>query len=326
MYNPVSRRQILKHSATVAGAAALASAISSRVYAAGSDTIKIGLVGCGGRGGGAVTEALGTQGSTQLVALADVFPDRLNGTLKRVADKYAKQVDVPADRCFIGFDGYKKAIDAVGPGGVILLTTPPAFRPIHLEYAVEKGVHVFMEKSFAVDAPGIRRVMKAGEAAKARNLKIAGGLMSRHSPSLEETINQIHDGIIGDVITCWAYREHGSVGFSPKHGGESDLAHQIRNYSSYTWVNGSFLLDWLIHNIDVSCWVKNDWPVSAQGQGGRQVRSAGRSALRPLRRRVRFRRRHATPGPGPAHGQLLGVLRLHHPRGQGLGRAWRRHW
>jgi predicted dehydrogenase len=130
-----------------------------------------------------------------------------------------------------------------------------------------------MEKSFAVDAPGIRRVLKAGEEAAAKNLKIAGGLMSRHYKPLEQAVEQLHEGLIGKLITCWAYREHGSVGLSPKSPGTSELAHQIRNYSCFTWLNGSFLLDWLIHNLDVCCWCKDAWPVSAQGQGGRQVRT-----------------------------------------------------
>jgi predicted dehydrogenase len=134
-------------------------------------------------------------------------------------------------------------------------------------------MHVFMEKSFAVDAPGIRRVLKAGEEAAKKNLKIAGGLMSRHAQPTEEVVKQIHDGAIGEVITAWAYREHGPVGFSAKPAGMSELGHQIRNYSCFTWLNGSFLLDWLIHQMDVCCWVKNAWPLSAQGQGGRQVRT-----------------------------------------------------
>ena len=152
------------------------------------------------------------------------------------------------------------------------MCTPPAFRPIHLEYAVEQGRNVFMEKSFAVDAAGIRRVLAAGKKAAEKNLKIAGGLMSRHNMPLEEAVQKIHGGAIGKVITCWAYRENGPVGFTPKSEGMSELANQIRNYSCYTWLNGSFLLDWLIHNLDVCCWVKDAWPVSAQGQGGRQVR------------------------------------------------------
>jgi predicted dehydrogenase len=170
-------------------------------------------------------------------------------------------------------DGYKKAIDTIAPRGLVILATPPAFRPIHLEYAVEKGCNVFMEKSFAVDAPGIRRVLKAGKAAEKKNLKIAGGLMSRHYIPLEQAVEQLYNGLIGELITCWAYREHARVGFAPRAAGMNELAHQIRNYSCFTWLNGSFILDWLIHNLDVCCWCKDAWPVSAQGQGGRQVRT-----------------------------------------------------
>jgi predicted dehydrogenase len=130
-----------------------------------------------------------------------------------------------------------------------------------------------MEKSFAVDAPGIRRVLAAGKVADRKGLKVAGGLMSRHYKPLEEAVERLHDGRIGEIITCWAYREHHPVGFAPKKPGMTEMAHQIRNYSSFTWVNGSFILDWLIHNIDVCCWCKDAWPVAAQGQGGRQVRA-----------------------------------------------------
>jgi predicted dehydrogenase len=269
-----SRREFLQRSSGALLGAALAGGLAARSYAGEDNTIKIALVGCGGRGTGAASEALSTQGPTRLVAMADFFQNRLNSSLQGLSGGHAKQMDVPPERRFVGLDAYKKAIDAIAPGGVAVLATPPGFRPIHVEYAVAKGCNVFMEKSFAVDAPGIRRVLKAGEEAKKKNLKIAGGLMSRHYKPLEECIEQIHNGLIGDVITAWAYREHGSVGFAPKPAGMSELANQIRNYSNYTWVNGSFLLDWLIHNIDVCCWVKNAWPVSAQGQGGRQVRTA----------------------------------------------------
>jgi predicted dehydrogenase len=267
-----SRREFLKRSGGALTGAALASAVAARSYAAEDNTINVALVGCGGRGTGAAREALSTEGPTKLVAMADVFDNRLQGSLKRLAEQRGAQVDVPPDRQFVGLDGYRKAIDLLGPGDVVLLATPPTFRPIHLEYAVAKGANVFMEKSFAVDGPGIRRVLKAGEEATRKNLKIAGGLMSRHSKPLQEAIQQIHQGAIGDVITCWAYREHTPVGFTPKPAEMSDMAHQIRNYSCFTWVNGSFILDWLIHNLDVCCWVKDAWPVSAQGQGGRQVR------------------------------------------------------
>jgi len=268
-----SRRQFLKQTSGALAGAALAGAISARSYAAEQNIIKIALIGCGGRGTGAAVNALSTKGPTKLVAMADVFASRLQPSLKSLSKQFAKQVDVPQERQLLGLDAYKKAIDAISPGGVVILATPPAFRPIHLEYAVASRCHVFMEKSFAVDAPGIRRVLKAGEQAKKKNLKIAGGLMSRHYKPLEEAVQQLHQGIIGEIITCWAYREHATVGFAPKAPGMSELAHQIRNYSCFTWLNGSFILDWLIHNLDVCCWCKNAWPVSAQGQGGRQVRT-----------------------------------------------------
>ncbi|MCF7975600.1 MAG: Gfo/Idh/MocA family oxidoreductase [Phycisphaerae bacterium] len=269
-----TRRDFLKQTSGTLAAAALTSTIGTRAYAAEDNTLKIALIGCGGRGTGAAANALSTAGPTQLVAMADVFPDRLKGSLNSISDAFSKKVDVPQERQFLGMDGFRKAIDAVAPGGVVLLATPPAFRPQHVEYAVARGCHVFMEKSFAVDAPGIRRILKAGQQARQKNLKIASGLMSRHYRPLEEAVAQIHNGLIGDVITCWAYREHAPVGFAPKSPGQSELAHQIRNYSNYTWLNGSFMLDWLIHNLDVCCWCKDAWPVSAQGQGGRQVRTA----------------------------------------------------
>ncbi|MCX6902155.1 MAG: gfo/Idh/MocA family oxidoreductase [Verrucomicrobia bacterium] len=272
MPNTSNRREFLKTSGKAAAGAALFSTIAARSYAAENNTIKIALVGCGGRGGGAVQQALSTQGPTKLWAMADVFPHRVESTLKNLSGRFAAQLDAPPERQFVGLDGFKKAIDSLDKGDVVLLTTPPAFRPIHYAYAVEKGVNVFMEKSFAVDAPGIRRVLKTGELASQKNLKVAGGLMSRHKKSLEEAINQIHEGIIGEVITAWAYRMHGPVGLGGKQPGMSNLAHQIANYSCFTWLNGSFIVDWLIHNIDVCCWVKDAWPVSVQGMGGRQVR------------------------------------------------------
>lgn len=267
-----TRREFLKTSSCALAGAALASAAPFRLAAAGTDTIKIALVGCGGRGTGAAENALSTQGPTKLWAMADVFPHRLAGSHKQLATRYSKQMEVPPERQFIGFDAYKKAIDSLDKGDVVLLATAPAFRPIHFEYAVRKGVHVFMEKSFAVDAPGIRRVLKTGQEADRKNIKVATGLMSRHSAPLEEAIRRIHDGALGEIITCWAYREHGPVGLSAKAPGTKELAHQIANYSNFTWLNGSFIVDWLIHNIDVCCWVKNAWPVSVQGMGGRQVR------------------------------------------------------
>ncbi len=270
--NLTTRREFLRTSSAVVAGAALAGAAARPGYAAENNTIKIALVGCGGRGSGAAAQALSTKGPTKLWAMADVFSHRLQSSLGGIKQGHADQVAVPPERQFIGMDAFKKAIDSLDKGDVVLLATPPAFRPIHFQYAVEKDLNIFFEKSFAVDAPGIRRVLKTGEEATRKNLKVAGGLMSRHYLPLEECVGRIHDGAIGEVITEWAYRMHGPVGLAPKQPGMSELAFQITNYSNFTWLNGSFIVDWLIHNIDVCCWVKNAYPVSVQGMGGRQVR------------------------------------------------------
>jgi myo-inositol 2-dehydrogenase / D-chiro-inositol 1-dehydrogenase len=269
---PFTRRQFLATSAKAAAGAALVSAVPRPGYTAESNTIKIVLVGCGGRGTGAAAQALSTKGPVKLWAMADFFPNRLQTSLSVLKQKKGEQADVPFERQFIGLDGYKKAIDSLDKGSVVLLATPPAFRPIHADYAVSKGMHVFMEKSFSVDGPGTRRIMRCGEEAKKKNLKIAGGLMSRHCKPLEEAMEKIHGGMIGEVIASWAYRVHGTVKVLTRDPSWNELAYQIANYHSFTWLNGSFFVDWLIHNIDVSCWLKNDWPVSVQGMGGRQVR------------------------------------------------------
>ena len=266
-----TRREFLKQSGVLTAGLALATA-TPRVHAAEDNTIRVAMVGCGGRGSGAVMQALSTAGPKKLVALADTFQWRINGLVPRVKERFPDDVD-PNMLQLVGLDSYKQAIEAVGPGGVVLLTSIPAFRPLHVEYAINHGVHVFMEKSFGVDAPGVRRIMKAGELAKQKNLKIVGGLMSRHSVPLQQAVEQLHNGIIGERITCWAYRMHGyALGFGPPLQGEPHIAHQIRSYSNFTWTNGTFLLDWLIHNLDVCCWAKGAYPVSAQGMGGRQTR------------------------------------------------------
>jgi predicted dehydrogenase len=268
-----SRREFLRTSSVLMAGTALASTLPRPGYADENNTIKVALVGCGGRGSGAAAQALSTKGPTKLWAMADVFEHRLQSSLSGLQRNHQAKLEVPPDRQFVGFDGCRKAIDALDKGSVVLLTTPPAFRPMHFEYAASKGMHVFMEKSFGVDAPGVRRILKAGEEASKKNLKVAGGLMSRHSKPLEEAVMKIHQGAIGDVVTAYAYRMHGPVGVSPKQPGMKEMAYQVTNYSSFTWLNGSFIVDWLIHNIDVCCWIKNGWPVSVQGMGGRQVRT-----------------------------------------------------
>lgn len=275
-----TRREFLKKTSAVAVGATMFSAISSipAVHAAEDNTLRVALVGCGGRGTGAGIDAMAAANTIQLgpakiVALADVFENRLRNTAQTYEDQIPEQFDCPEERRFVGFDAYRHALDTLRPGDVALFATPPVFRPMHVEYAIGKGIHVFMEKSFAVDPVGVRRMLKNGQNASGKNLKVSGGLMSRHSIPLQQCIQQIHDGLIGDVTTIWAYREHGPVGFTPRADGQSELAHQITNYSNFTWINGSFFLDWLIHNLDVSCWTKGAWPVTAQAQGGRAVRT-----------------------------------------------------
>jgi len=202
-----------------------------------------------------------------------VFPNRIAGTLRDATERFPNDVDVPQDRQFSGFDAYRHAIDAVGAGGVVLLATPPVFRPRELEYAAEKGVHVFAEKSFGVDPPGVRRALRAGEVAKEKNLKVVSGLMQRHKRSMVEAIAQIHAGIIGDVETCWAYRiQDIGMRMGGRRGNESLLSQQLRHFNNFTWLFGSPMVDWLIHNLDVCCWAKGTYPVAAQGQCARQVR------------------------------------------------------
>jgi predicted dehydrogenase len=268
-----TRRHFLKRAGQAVAGAALAGSLADRSQAAETHTIKLALVGCGGRGTGAAANALATRGPTKVWAMADAFEHRLASSHQTLSQRFEKQMDVPPDRRFTGLDGFKKAMDTLDKGDVVLLATPPAFRPIHVEYAIRKGLHVFMEKSFAVDAPGVRRVLQAGELAREKNLKIATGLMWRHDKPREEAIQRLHDGAIGELIELRTYRMHGPVGYAPKKAGESELAHQIANYNSFTWLNGSFFVDWLIHNLDVCCWAKNAWPVSAQGMGGRIART-----------------------------------------------------
>ncbi|HWQ93610.1 MAG TPA: twin-arginine translocation signal domain-containing protein, partial [Clostridia bacterium] len=189
-----SRRHFLKTSGSALAGAALVAGLPRPGYTAENNQIKIALVGCGGRGTGAAAQALATQGPTCLWAIADVFEHRLQSSLSNLRPGRESKIQVPPERQFVGLDAYAKAIDSLNRGDVVLLATPPAFRPIHFEYAVRKGLHVFMEKSFAVDAPGIRRVLRAGEQAAKQNLKVAGGLMSRHSEPLQQAIDQIHQG------------------------------------------------------------------------------------------------------------------------------------
>jgi predicted dehydrogenase len=275
-----SRREFLKTTGKIAAASALAGVALPSVHAAGSDLIQICLIGCGGRGGGAAANALSTQkGPVKLVAMADVFEDKLNNCYKGLERSNVNHlVDVPPDRKFIGFDGYKRAMDTLKKGDVAIFTTPLAFRWVHFTYAIEKGLNVFMEKPLSADGPSSRKLVKLAKEASAKNLKCGVGLMSRHSRALQELHSRIQDGEIGDVVLMRGYRMHGPVGsaFSTKWTGEpnSELLWQIRRFHSFLWASGGCFNDFYIHHVDHLCWMKNDWPVKAQALGGRHYKLA----------------------------------------------------
>ncbi len=269
-----SRRQFLGRSGKLAAGAALAGVVCPRVHAAEDNTIRLALIGCGGRGSGAVANAMNSvHGPVQLVAMADIVQERLDRAYKALNSRFADRMDVPKERQFIGFDAYKKAIDCLGSSDVAMLTNFAYFRPSQLEYAVSKGVNVFMEKSFAPDAPGLRRLIRAGEVAEKKNLKIAAGLQCRHSVNRQELIKRIRDGQLGDLQLIRAYRMHPVGGMGPKPESYDELLWQIRNFTRFFWVSGGLFAEMNIHQIDEICWLKGDWPATAHGIGGRAANS-----------------------------------------------------
>lgn len=271
-----SRREFLKMSGGVVAASSLAGVAIPRCHAADDPTIRLALVGCGARGTGAVADAFSTTGGpVKLVAMADLFDHRMQGSLNNLTKAFPDKVDVTPDRRFLGFDAYKKAIDCLGPGDVALLTTHAAFRSLHFEYAVEKGVNVFMEKSFAVDAPNVRRLLASAEASEKKNLKVGAGFMWRHCRARQAVIQQIHDGAIGDLHTLRIYRIEPGHRWPPYPKDANELMFQIQAACGFNWLAGGFHNDWHCHNIDVACWAKNAWPVSAQGFGGQSYAEAG---------------------------------------------------
>lgn len=266
-----SRREFLKSTGRIAAASALTAGIVPHVYAGENNTIKIVLIGCGGRGTGAASDALSVKnGPIKLVALADVFASRVVRSYKNLKDRHAKQVDVPEDRKFVGFDGYKKAMDCLDKGDVAIFGTPPAFRWVHFTYAIRKGLNVFMEKPITVDGPTTRKFLKLAEQSVRKNLKVGVGLMSRHSRALEELAKRVHDGEIGDIILQRGYRMGDQACTTgPKPENMSELLYQIQRFHSFLWASAGMYSDYYIHIIDHLGWMKNAWPVKAQALGGR---------------------------------------------------------
>jgi predicted dehydrogenase len=272
----MSRRELLKTTGQVAAATALAGVALPHVHAAEDNTIQVALIGCGGRGTGAAADALSTKtGPIKLVAMADVFENRLASSYQAIKSRFNDKVDVPEDCKFVGFDGYQKAMDCLKPGDVAIFATPPAFRWVHFGYAIEKNLNVFMEKPTTVDGPSTRKMLKLAEASEKKNLKVGVGLMCRHCAARRELYQRIKDGQIGDLVLLRAYRVAGPTGsaFVERNNSNlSELMYQIRSFHAFLWLSGGAFSDFLIHNIDECCWMKDAWPVEAKGFGGRHYR------------------------------------------------------
>lgn len=276
-----SRRDFLKTSAALTGGAMLSGLpLAQAAQSLSDDSIKIALIGCGGRGTGAAMQALITPHNVKLVAMADVFRNRLDESYKNLnADDLTdwlgtegnlkSKIDVPEERKFVGFDAYKKAIALAD---VVILCTPPGFRPAHFEEAVRMGKQVFMEKPVAVDGPGIRRVLAAAEEAKKKKLNVVVGLQRHYQTVYRKWVEELQKGAIGDVVASRVYWNMGALWVHPRKPEQNEMQYQLDNWYYFTWLCGDHIVEQHVHNIDVSNWVKNAYPVRAYGSGGRQVR------------------------------------------------------
>jgi predicted dehydrogenase len=268
----VSRRKFLKRSSLVAATTAVAANFPFVLTSSAEENtpIRVGLIGCGGRGTGAAGNVLASSKGVQIVALADLFKDRLEGC--RAGLKKENGVEVPDDRCFVGFDAYQKLL-ALPDINYVILATMPHFRHIHLRAAVEAGKNIFMEKPVAVDGPGIRSVIESGELAKQKGLSIVAGTQRRHQKDYQETIKRIQDGAIGDIIAGRAYWNGGELWHHGRGADWSEMEYQCRNWYYFTWLCGDHIVEQHVHNLDVINWIMGTHPIKASGLGGRQVRT-----------------------------------------------------
>lgn len=264
-----TRRDFLKASTATALSAPF---IGSSTFGQEAGTLRVGLVGCGGRGTGAAAQALVGDENVKLVAMGDVFEERLNTSLETLQkEKIADKLDVSPERRFIGFDAYKRVIEN---SDVVLLATPPHFRPIHIKAAIDAGRHVFAEKPVAVDGPGVRAVLKACEEAKKKKLAVVSGLALRYSNGYRETIRRLHEGQVGDVVSLQINDYRGPIWVKPRQPGWTDMEYHMRNWYYFTWLSGDFNVEQHVHMLDICSWVmKDQYPISAVGTGGRAVRT-----------------------------------------------------
>ena len=267
----ISRRQLVRTGAALSAAGLVGSLSPRGVYAAGSDTIKLGLIGCGGRGSGALADCISSNQGVQLHALADLFGDKVEGQAAGYAKK-GPAYACPKERCFSGWDAYKKVLDS----GVdlVILATPPGFRPLHIRAAAEAGKNIFAEKPVAVDPAGCRMVMDAAKIIDEKKLGFVAGTQRRHTAAYVETLNRIHDGALGDLVAGQCYWNQGGLWVRQKAAGMSDTEWQVRNWLYFTWLSGDHIVEQHVHQIDVMNWAMGGPPVSAYGMGGRQARTS----------------------------------------------------
>ena len=277
----MERRKFVKNTSVAMGGIMISSSLAAGAYVDGEDVIRVGLIGCGGRGTGAAVQALSTAQNVKLVAMADAFKDQLDASYHHINAQYyvakdgtdkavSGRVDVPEEHKFVGFDAYKQVIPLVD---VVVIATPPGFRPAHFEAAVDAGKHVFMEKPLATDAPGVRKVLAAAEVAKKKKLNVVVGLQRRYQEIYVDWVDAMQSGRIGEIVTSHVYWNGGGVWVRERKPGQTEMEYQMRNWYYFNWLCGDHITEQHIHNIDVSNWVKQAYPVSAYGMGGRRIRT-----------------------------------------------------
>ena len=267
----VTRRDFVK--AATAASIAAAFPASFGVHAAGSDTIKVGVIGCGGRGTGAAIDCLKSAPGVEIVALGDLVPDRVDSSLARLTKEFPDKVKVTKDRCFAGFDNYKGVL-SVPDVNLIVTAAPPGFRPIHVKAAIEAGKHVFMEKPVAVDPVGVRSIIATSDLARQKGLAIVAGTQRRHQQRYLEMLKRVHDGQIGDIVAAQCYWNMGDLWVKEQTPGMSDIEWQCRNWLYFSWLSGDHIVEQHVHNIDVVNWAMRVMPKNVMGMGGRQARTA----------------------------------------------------
>ena len=265
------RRKFIRDSAILTGVAFTAPLTVARSgHITGNGRLKVAVIGCGGRGAGAASQVLHASPDVVLVAMADAFRDRIDRSYEHLVKEHGKErVDVPEERRFTGLDGYKEATSVAD---LVLLASPPGFRPLHYEEAVKRGVHVFMEKPVATDVPGVRKIIELNKTAKAKNLKVVVGHHLRFQKSVIDSVDLLKSGLIGELVAMRSYFNTAGVWVRPRQPGETEMEYQVRNWYYFTWLSGDHIVEQHVHNLDFMNWVKGGHPVRAQGMGGREVR------------------------------------------------------